>query len=179
MKRREVGSCHVKGYVGSLQLFHIPDQHTTYLLVSAGLDKCTSYMFCSAQIGIRMAHYWVMLLEHWHVMSPSHVPDDQLAGFEIVHNVAASFMNDTSDTDKYEPQLLAASYETVKLTPYKNYTMALHLRQDELVVCGSSRVGMVCGYLCSLYGFVAISEHLEQKGCSLSDGTWNFVCCHQ
>ena len=109
---------------------------STYHLPSSGcLGSASVYDIFLPQIGIRMAHYWVMLLEHWHVMSSSHVPDDQLAGFEIVQNVAASFITDPVDTDKYDPQLLAASYETVKLIPYKDYTMALHLRQDELVVC--------------------------------------------
>ena len=95
-----------------------------------------------------MAHYWVMLLEHWHVVSSNRVPDDQLAGFEIVQNVAASFITDHADTDKYDPQLLAASYETVKLIPYKSYTMALHLRQDELVVCVHMYVCCVCVCVC-------------------------------
>ena len=70
-------------------------------------------------------------------MADINVPEDQLAGFEIIRNVVESFITSVGhgDAEKYEPQLQAASFETVKLTPYKGYTMALYLRSDKLTVC--------------------------------------------
>lgn len=67
-------------------------------------------------------------------MTDINVPEDQLAGFEIIRN-GGSFITSVGDIEKYDPQLQAASFETVKLMPYKGYTMALYLRLDKLTVC--------------------------------------------
>ena len=92
------------------------------------------------KIGIRMGHYWSVLLEQCSSVTHSNVPEEQLAGFEIIRNVVESFVTDVSDTDKYDPQVQAVSYESVKLMPYKGYTMALYLRSDKLTVCVCVRV---------------------------------------
>ena len=92
-------------------------------------------MLLFLKIGIRMNYYWSVLLEQCSCMTDINVPEDQLAGFEIIRNVVESFITSVGDTaEKYEPQLQAVSFETVKLIPYKGYTMALYLRLDKLLV---------------------------------------------
>ena len=82
-----------------------------------------------------MGYYWSVMLEQCSSLADLNVPEDQLAGFEIIRNVVENFFTNVGDTERYDPQLQAASYETVKLIPYKGDTMALHLRSDKLIVC--------------------------------------------
>ena len=100
------------------------------------------------KIGIRMNYYWSVLLEQCSCMTDINVPEDQLAGFEIIRNVVESFITSFGDVEKYDPQLQAASFETVKLMPYKGYTMALYLRSDKLTVCVCVLV-CVCVRVCA------------------------------
>ena len=94
-----------------------------------------------------MGYYWSVLLEQCSSTTDINVPEDQLAGFEIIRNVVENFFSNTSDNEKYEPQLLATSYETVKLIPYKGNTMALYLRSDKMMVC-VYKCASVCVCVC-------------------------------
>ena len=103
-------------------------------------------MLLFVKIGVRMGHYWSVLLEQCSSSADLNVPEDQLVGFEIIRNVVENFFTNVGDTERYDPQLQAASYETVKLIPYKGDTMALHLRSDKLMVC--VYMCMLCVYVC-------------------------------
>ena len=116
------------------------------MLVTRTIDLLTvsHVMLLFLKIGIRMNYYWSVLLEQCSCMTDINVPEDQLAGFEIIRNVVESFITSVGDAEKYEPQLQAVSFESVKLIPYKGYTMALYLRSDKLLV----RICVCC--VCSI-----------------------------
>ena len=105
------------------------------------IEELSQVILLFVKIGIRMNYYWSVLLEQCSCMTDINVPEDQLAGFEIIRNVVESFITSVGDVEKYDPQLQAASFETVKLMPYKGYTMALYLRSDKLTV-------RMCVYVC-------------------------------